>query len=250
MLCDVLASKSWFGFDLDDTLHEFRKASRIASHDVFANIAAHFGDAIDVLEKDYAAILKTATRSAFTEGRTSTEYRKERFAALLDGRGFECTETYLNSLVEQYKCALGNALQLKSGALELLQYLREQGKKVIIVTEGPTDAQIWTVQQLGLEPYVDVLITTNEVGKSKVDGLFTELLRTRNIRPQDMVYVGDNEARDVIPAMQLGILAVHYSEKEELLLDFPNDCTVNQLAERPFLRVNSLAKIQQVMQYP
>lgn len=250
MLSDVLASKSWFGFDLDDTLHEYRKASGIASHDVFANIAARFGDAIDVLEKDYAAILKTATRSAFTEGRTSTEYRKERFAALLDGRGFKCTETYLDSLVEQYKSALGNALQLKPGALQLLQYLRQHGKKIIIVTEGPTDAQIWTVQRLGLEPYVDVLVTTNEVGKSKVDGLFTEVLRTRNILPQDMVYVGDNEARDVFPAMQLGILAVHYSEKKELLLDFPDDSTVNQLVESPFLRVTSLARIQQIMQYP
>jgi putative hydrolase of the HAD superfamily len=183
MLSDVLASKSWFGFDLDDTLHEFRKASRIASQDVFANIAARFGNAIVVLEKDYAAILKSATKSAFTDGRTSTEYRKERFAALLDGCDFEYTETYLESLVEQYKSVLGNALQLKSGALQLLQYLRQQGKKVIIITEGPTDAQIWTIQQLGLEPYVDVLVTTNEVGKSKTDGLFTDVLRTHYILP-------------------------------------------------------------------
>lgn len=28
---DILRPKTWFGFDLDDTLHEFRNASRAAT---------------------------------------------------------------------------------------------------------------------------------------------------------------------------------------------------------------------------
>ena len=249
MLCDVLASKSWFGFDLDDTLHEFRKASSAASLAVFANIEARFSIPVAELQKDYADILRAATKSAFIDGRTSTEYRKERFAALLDGRDFQYAESYLNSLVEQYKSALGNALQLKPGALGLFQFLKQRGKRVIIVTEGPTDAQIWTVQILGLEPYVDVLVTTNEVGKSKIDGLFTEVLHMHDILPQDLVYVGDNETRDIVPAIEAGILAIHYSEKDECFLGLTDDFT-SQLTEKRFLRVDSLAKFQQVMESP
>lgn len=247
-MSDVLASKSWFGFDLDDTLHEFRKASRSASRAVLTDIAARFGIAVHVLEQDYAGILKSATINAFTDGRTSTEYRTERFAALLDGRGLQHSKKYLDSLVQRYKSSLKSALQLKPGALQLLQYLKQHGKKVIIVTEGPTDAQVWTVQQLGLEPYVDALVTTNEIGKSKVDGLFTEVLCIHQIPVKNLVYVSDNEIRDIVPAIKAGILAIHYSEKEDCLLDFDNGNDTDHQAEKPFLRIDSLAKVQQIME--
>jgi putative hydrolase of the HAD superfamily len=250
MLKALLTCKSWFGFDLDDTLHEFRKASSSASLAIFLNIEAQFSIAVDELQKDYADILRTATKSAFTDGRTSTEYRKERFAALLGGRDLQYAEAYLDSLLEQYKLALANTLRLKPGALQLLQFLKQQGKRVIIVTEGPTDAQIWTVQQLGLASYIDVLVTTNEVGKSKIDGLFPEVLHMHAIAPQDMVYVGDNETRDIVPAINAGILAIHYSEKQECLLDLPDDSVVNRIIERPSLRIDSLSKIQQAMECP
>lgn len=250
MLSQVLNAKAWFGFDLDDTLHEFRKASRSASHEVFANIEARSGIAVDVLAKDYAEILKSATKGAFTDGRTSTEYRKERFAVLLDGRDIQYPETYLDLLVAQYKVALGNSLQRKPGALQLLQFLKKNKKKVIVVTEGPTDAQIWTVRQLGLQPFIDILVTTNEVGKSKVDGLFDEVLRMHGIASKKLVYVGDNETRDIAPAMKAGILAIHYSEKDECMVDFIGNDQSNQLDETLFLRVNSLAKIQQIMEQP
>jgi putative hydrolase of the HAD superfamily len=214
---------------------------------LFASIEARSGIAVHLLEKDYAAILETATRDAFIDGRSSDEYRQERFRALLDGRGLQYPQSYLASLVEQYKIALGNALQLKPGALQLLQYLKRLGKKIIIITEGPSDAQIWTVQQLGLKPYVDVLVTTNEVGKSKVNGLLTEVLRMHNISPKELVYVGDNQARDIVPATEADILAIHYNENEECSLNIVDNCNTIQPSAKSFLRVDSLVKIQRVM---
>jgi len=72
-----------------------------------------------------------------------------------------------------YKNSLQATLELKPSALSLLQSLKRLDGKVIVITEGPQDAQEWTVQELGIAPYIDILVTTNEVGKSKVDGLFS-----------------------------------------------------------------------------
>jgi putative hydrolase of the HAD superfamily len=47
----------------------------------------------------------------------------------------------------------------------------------VIVTEGPRDAQKWTVEQLGLAPYMDVLVPSNEIGLAKDAGLFGEVRR-------------------------------------------------------------------------
>lgn len=85
----------------------------------------------------------------------------------------------------------------------------------MVVTEGPGDAQEWTVRELGIWPYIDILVTTNEVGISKVDGLFRTGLKKYNIHPREMVYFGDSEVRDVHAAQKEGILAILYDQKQE-----------------------------------
>lgn len=229
-LKSTLFSKKWFGFDLDDTLHEFRKASFQASQDVFQAINIKEGIDVSALRATYQHILRTATANAFTDGRSSTEYQRERFSQLLQAHGVVDVEndtpstsgstvSKLDTLLGIYKSSLESNLALKPGIMDLLQTIRGLGKRVIVITEGPADAQEWTVRKLGIESYTDVLVTTNEVGKSKVDGLFEVVLNKNGIDVRDIVYFGDNEVRDVHAASDSGILAVLYDEKRDPELD-------------------------------
>ncbi|KAJ5573648.1 uncharacterized protein N7459_008075 [Penicillium hispanicum] len=221
----ILSQKKWFGFDLDDTLHEFRKASGQASQSVFEAIDDTYGLDIDRLKTTYQQILRTATANAFTDGRTSTQYRRERFTRLLQAHGIDDSglgsdeAKPVDPLLDIYKSSLKSSLALKEHALPLLQTLQQLGKKVIVITEGPADAQEWTVKELGLWPYIDVLVTTNEVGRSKVDGLFKVMLERYGIAVDEIVYFGDNELRDIQPAQEEGILAVLYDEKQQSRLE-------------------------------
>lgn len=232
---NLLREKVWFAFDLDDTLHEFRKASSAAAAAVFQylHIAHHI--AVDDLSSTYSTILLQKTSSAFTDGRTSAEYRKERFSALLESHTLASDEVLLDHLAGLYKDILEKSLQLKSGALHLLQHLRVVGKKIMIITEGPFDAQQWTMTALDIAPYVDILVTTNDMGKSKVDGLFAAVLQKFGIKPDDMIYIGDNAVRDVAPARAEGIWSWLYDEK--------NDCRFD--VEAP--RINSLLKMKHIL---
>ncbi|KAJ5087848.1 hypothetical protein N7456_011464 [Penicillium angulare] len=230
----ALHSKGWFGFDLDDTLHEFRKASSQASEHAFATINSAEDVEIAALRTTYQKILSTTTANAFTDGRSSTEYRRDRFSQLLHAHGVDDADDdiipddtpdpdgFLSKttlVLASYKRALESNLSLKPGVVDLFQTLRELGKKIIVITEGPADAQEWTVQKLGIKSYIDVLVTTNEVGKSKVDGLFDVVLKKHGISNEDIVYFGDNEVRDVKAASESGILAVLYDEKKDSELD-------------------------------
>ncbi|CAP96659.1 hypothetical protein E8E15_006529 [Penicillium rubens] len=215
---EIVVSKNWFGFDLDDTLHEFRRASANASASVFETVhASNSKTSVDILRSTYQDILRNATANAFTDGRTSSEYRRERFGRLLQTHRL-IDDSLLDHLLEVYQDSLRKSLTLKAGALHLLQTLRGLGKKVIVITEGPADAQEWTIQELGLRSYVDVLVTTNEVGKSKVDGMFGIVLEKYGIAAEDIVYFGDNRIRDVQAAREEGILAVLYDEKQQSCL--------------------------------
>ena len=214
---EEMLSKEWFGFDLDDTLHEFRKASRAASLATLLTIATKYEIPVEDLKETYARVLKRNTASAFTDGKTSNEYRKERFATVLDEFSVQREDSLLNKLAGTYKSTLEIALEPKPGAISLLKYLRSIGKKIAVITEGPQDAQEWTLQKLGFE--VDYLATTNVFGLSKVNGLFGKVLEKLGVEAKDMVVVGDSEERDVIPARKEGILAVHSDEKSNLVLD-------------------------------
>lgn len=85
------------------------------------------------------------------------------------------------------------------------------------------------MRQLGIAPYIDILVTTNEIGKSKVNGLFSAVLEKYGIHPGNMVYVGDNEVRDVRPAKNEGLLTVLYDEKRETGLDDLDSLCISSL---------------------
>lgn len=197
----AILAKKWFGFDLDDTLHDFRKASAQASLSVFNAIHNKYGIDIDSLKVTYQKILRISTANAFTDGRTSTDYRRERFTQLLQVHGVDGSiqNSHIDYLLEIYRSSLQSKLTLKKGVQQLLQTLQRLGKKVIVITEGPADAQEWTVGELGLSPYIDIVVTANKIGKSKVDGLFGGVLEKFGIAADEIVYYGDNEVRNTKP---------------------------------------------------
>ncbi|KAI9778692.1 MAG: hypothetical protein M1839_007923 [Geoglossum umbratile] len=125
----------------------------------------------------------------------------------------------LDELAHTYEAALEDSLELKCGALSLLTHIKAMGKKIVVIAEGPQDAQVKTLRKLGLKDKIDFLATTNFFRVSKVDGLFGKVLEQLKIGASDMVYIGGSEQRDMVPATAHGICAIHYAEAENFSLD-------------------------------
>ncbi|GKT40364.1 glyceraldehyde 3-phosphate phosphatase [Colletotrichum spaethianum] len=208
----ILAEKSWFGFDLDDTLHEFRRASTAATSKTLEVVSQRHQTPWVSLKEEYTKILHEKTAGAFSEGKTSFEYRRERFASLLERFSLPQDDAFLDELLEVYETTLNQSLQLKEGAAITLETLKGMGKKIAVITEGPQDAQERTVRNLGVADHIDFLATTNYFGLPKTEGLFPKVLSHLGITAADMVYVGDSELRDMEPAMAGGIFCIHLNE--------------------------------------
>ncbi|KAF4632001.1 hypothetical protein G7Y89_g6138 [Cudoniella acicularis] len=157
----ALLEKTWFSFGLDDTLHEFRKAPSAAVLTTLTQISAKHQIPLTDLQNSHKKILALKKAQAFSDSRTSDEYRKERFAAVLDKFAIPITPKMLGDLAGIYKETLEKSLELKLGVKSLFAYLRLMGKKIAAITEGPQDAQVWTVEKLGFAFLVDFLATTN-----------------------------------------------------------------------------------------
>ncbi|KAL3963552.1 hypothetical protein ACCO45_000556 [Purpureocillium lilacinum] len=210
----ILLEKTWIGFDLDDTLHEFRRASSAATIKVLAEISAKHGVPIEALSK---------------------EYSKERFRSTLDGFALPYDEPFMTELLECYETTLVASLELKCGAVGLLSTIKNMGKKIVVITEGPQDSQERTIDALGIGGYVDFVATTNRFRVAKTDGLFGKVLAHLGISSSDVAYVGDSEQRDMVPAMAAGIFSIHLAEEKDALLT----------ASPP--RINTLRKLQYII---
>lgn len=127
------------------------------------------------------------------------------------------------------------SLGLKCGAIGLLSTLRDMGKKVVIMTEGPQDAQERTIHRLGIGGYFDFLATTNHFGVTKTNGLFSKVLEHLGISPSEIAYIGDSVQRDMKPAMAEGIFSIHLAETTHVSL--------NTLPPQ----INTLRKLQYIL---
>ncbi|KAL8919865.1 MAG: hypothetical protein Q9172_004770 [Xanthocarpia lactea] len=214
----ILTQRTWIGFDLDDTLHEFRRSSGIATNIVLAEISKRHSTHISALQDEYSIIVKTKTANAFSDGKTSFDYRRERFTSVLHHFSLpHDDDQFISNLLELYEANLIASLELKNGALALLSLLKSMNKKIVIITEGPQDAQERALHGLGIDKFIDFLATTTHFRVSKTDGLFPQVLQHLCITAGDMVYIGDNEERDMKPALAEGIFAIHLADETELV---------------------------------
>ncbi|KAJ8069128.1 hypothetical protein OCU04_002802 [Sclerotinia nivalis] len=234
----ILAEKTWVGFDLDDTLHEFRRSSGTATNKVLEKISKRFGILMPELKDEYSRVLRDKTANAFSDGKTSFDYRRERFASVLNHFSLPQEDQFMDQLLDLYEKTLMLALELKCGAISLLSTLRNMGKKIVIMTEGPQDAQERTVEGLGISKYIDFLATTNHFGVAKTSGLSPKVLEHLGISPGDIAYVGDNEERDMKPAMAEGIFSIHLAETKHVSLNtFPPQ--INTLRKLQYILLNA-----------
>jgi putative hydrolase of the HAD superfamily len=169
----ALKIKTWFGFYLDDTIHNFRSTSGAAPLAVFGDIYEKHNILVTALANIYSAILKENSRSAFTDNRTSTEYRKERFAALLKACNLPSSD-----LSRRASSALQDrsrrGVNAKARRVRAVQAAESAGEEYGDCYGRPERRA--EVDGGAIRAYVDVLVTSNEIGLAKDAGLFGEVL--------------------------------------------------------------------------
>ena len=109
--------------------------------------------------------------------------------------------------------------------------LKEKGIKVGIITDGRPNGQRAKILALGLLSLVDDVIITDELGgeqfRKPCDIAFRIMQRKWQIPFGEMIYVGDNPAKDFAAPRQLGMKSLQfycenglYSKKADCPSDF------------------------------
>ena len=103
-----------------------------------------------------------------------------------------------------------------SGVAEMIAELKEKGIKVGIITDGRPEGQRNKLKSLGLD--IDDVIITDELGgvqfRKPCDIAFRIMATRWRLNPADIVYVGDNPAKDFQAPQQLGMRCILFKNPE------------------------------------
>lgn len=191
-----------FLVDLDHTLFDFERAEEEAFRAVLALHGIEYSDArFHVYKKINSRYWEKLSRGAVTKERLLVQ----RFIDWALREGLTVDAAKMNGDYLDYLSTTG---YLIDGALELVKALRQRGR-VAIVTNGASRAQRGKVRNMGIEPYVDALVISEEAGCEKpFPGIFEKALDALRCPDKGRaLMIGDAPVSDIEGARGAGLAA-------------------------------------------
>jgi putative hydrolase of the HAD superfamily len=186
-------------FDLDDTLCDYAGARQIRLRTAFSHALA--------LQTDMD---EATLRVLIADSLEMHPHGTDHFADLFQQHGLGGAEEGAVA-AEWYRAHRLHSLALFADAIETLTAVRQAlpGRRIGLVTNGPSDIQRAKIAHLGVETQVDFIIVSEEFGVWKPEpAIFAEALRLGAAAPDDAIFIGDSAEHDIAGAQAAGIRTI------------------------------------------
>ena len=204
-------------FDLDNTLYDYTNANAVAEPYMLEYAARKYSMEVEKFHQAWQEG-KEITKELLPD--TGAKHsRSLYFQHALEvlginpiGDAWELGELFWQKFVEN--------IQPYPGAVAMLERLKSQGIKTAICTDMTADVQHLKLTKLGLKPYLDALVASEENGMEKPHGrMFQLALDKLGAKPEESVMVGDSLPKDVRGGRSIGMAAMWKHPEECGLLE-------------------------------
>jgi HAD superfamily hydrolase (TIGR01549 family) len=229
-------------FDLDNTLYDYDLCHNKAINEVFDYLIK----TIQVpLDKEYIKSLydDISKKIKYELTNTASSHNKSiYFKQLLEtlNIGFSqfqiINNLYWETFYENLVCF--------DGVKDFIIWNKNIGKKIGILTDYETEYQVIKLEKLGLLKYIDILVTSEEVGIEKPSTqMFYTMLQKLNLNPGDVIMIGDNYEKDIKGAINSNILGYWFHKNN------PNFNNFIDLHSQFVSILNELDKFKKISKY-
>jgi len=199
-------------FDLDDTIISYDSVTER----VWEDVCRRYDPGVDGLDAE--SLLKAIGRAREWYWADPERHRLGRlnlFGARRDV--VKLALSYLNldlpelanKIADAFSIERDEAAFLFPGAIDTLTFLKQNGRRLALITNGAGEMQRAKLQRFGLEPFFESILIEGEFGTGKPDSrVFTHTLQKLDINAADAWMVGDDLGRDIAPCRPLGIYTV------------------------------------------
>jgi putative hydrolase of the HAD superfamily len=200
-------------FDLDHTLWDFDKNSKLTFEKIF-NI-----NGIDVNIKEFLNIyvpLNLEYWKLFREEKIDkASLRFRRLDDAFKQLNYKISTRMIYKLSDDYIKHLTTYNHLFDGTMDILNYL-EPNYQLHIITNGFKEVQHGKLNQSNIENYFKTVTNSEMVGVKKPNPrIFHHALEMARAKPENSLMIGDNYEADILGALNVGIDAICYNYHNE-----------------------------------
>lgn len=220
--------------DLDDTIWDFTANSHVALEVMYRDLdIARLYPNYEEFSQNYYA--KNAELWAlYHHGKIDKDFLVvERYAHLLRHIGYADPDNRLAARMNRhYLDVLAEQTLLVPHALELLQYLKQRGYNLYILSNGFIEVQHRKLQSAGIAQYFTRIVLSDEIGVTKPDRrLFYYALQVTDSQPHNTLLIGDNYDADILGAINAGWGQIYFDRNHRGITAQPPQHTIHSLNE-------------------
>ncbi len=210
-------------FDLDHTLWDFERSSGECLTEIYSTFRmADVG--VASLEEFIATYLRInyqlwreLERGEIPHG----HIREQRFRRVLEEFGVPADVDF-RPMEEAYIEMLPTKSYLIDGSLEVLDYARDKGYQLHILTNGYDMVQGKKMQSAGIFDYFVHIVTNEKAQSRKPDRrIFEYALQCAEAESRDCLMIGDNWEADILGAMNIGMDTAYYNPTGNIFKVWP-----------------------------
>ncbi|WP_033148037.1 YjjG family noncanonical pyrimidine nucleotidase [Prevotella sp. P6B1] len=194
--------------DFDDTLYDTHGNAVIALGETFEafGLGRFFSDPQLFYDTYWEANIDLWSR--YSKGEITRDYLiVERFRRPLSvGLGLEVTEQLCLEMSDRFLDFCSSKPGTVEGAHRLMDYLRQQGYRMHMTSNGFHEVQYKKLAACGLRDYFDTIVLSEDAGANKPSQAFFDYAFAQTgANPETTLMIGDNMATDIQGAMAAGI---------------------------------------------
>jgi len=214
-------------FDLDHTLWDFDRNSKLAFVDIFKknNISIAIDDFLEVYVPINFQYWKYYRESRITKEQLRYGRLKNSFKEL----GVAIDDFLIDRLSVDYIDHLPNHNHLFEGAIDQLSNLHKK-YELHIITNGFQEVQSLKLQNSKIDHFFKTITSSESVGVKKPDArIFKHALELAAADPKKSVMIGDNYEADILGAQNMGLHTICFNYHRT---DLPDHITsIEELVE-------------------
>lgn len=223
-------------FDLDRTLWDFEANSKRALQHLYEEL--ELGVHIEHFNHFHHTYIRINAEMWADYGKGKIDkaaLRNGRFRKTLAYHGIH-DEEIAEKLSDGYIAVSPYQTQLFPQAKEMLQFFRNEGYRMHIITNGFKEVQHIKLSHSGLAEFFDLILCSEEIGATKPHReIFLEAQRRTDCKPEHAIMIGDDFKADIIGALNAGWTAIHFDPESKFK------------KERNVLRIRSLGQLPDVV---
>ena len=195
-------------FDLDHTLWDFDKNSRLTFEKIFNlnKLEVNLNDFLEVYEPINLKYWKLYREEKVSK----SELRYGRLKEAFDGVGVTVEDSLINDLSEAYIDQLSTFNNLFDGTFEILDYLSDK-YQLHIITNGFEEAQEKKLATSNIKRYFKTVTNSEMVGVKKPNPkIFNFALDIAKAKSSESIMIGDSLEADIEGAHKIGMDTIHF----------------------------------------